>query len=392
MISGLTGSTPIFQQIKLAGLYLHIPFCRKACHYCDFHFSTNSSALLSMVEALGRELVLRRDELSSDTIETIYFGGGTPSLLEANHLGFLLNIISKNFKVSRLVEISIECNPEDIINDELQDFKKLGINRLSIGIQTLDDKALLLMNRNHDSKTTLRALDKTLKYDFGNLNIDLMYGMPGETIEIWKENLDLINKFYIKHISCYNLTVESRTALHHFLKKGKLTIPDDQWNSQIFELNSSFFAENGYDHYEISNFAKKDFYSLHNSNYWRGEKYLGIGPSAHSYDGQNQRSWNVSNNVKYLSGIECGVRDFEMEVLSTNNRINELIMIGCRTKWGIDLSKITEIDASASEILIKQLEVENLMDSFEVNDNYLILRDDAKLFADQIASSIFFTD
>jgi oxygen-independent coproporphyrinogen-3 oxidase len=345
-----------------------------------------------MVEALGMELVLRRNELNGSKIQTIYFGGGTPSLLGSKQLDFLLNTIFQNYCVESNLEVTIECNPEDIINEELQDFKKIGINRLSIGIQTLDDKALLLMNRNHDSKMSLRALDKTLKYDFGNLNIDLMYGMLGETLDIWKTNLNLVAQYNIKHISCYNLTVETRTALHHFLEKGKIAIPDDKWNKQIFELNGSFFLENGYEHYEISNFAKRDFISRHNSNYWKGEKYLGIGPSAHSYDGENHRSWNISNNIKYISGIEKGDRNFEIEVLTPNNRINELIMIGCRTKWGIDLVKLDEVESLASKTLIMQLEKENLMDKFALTDKYLILKEEAKLFADQIASSLFFSD
>ncbi len=392
MINGSIGLTIIFQIYNLAGIYLHIPFCRRACHYCDFHFSTNSNTLPSMVEALGMELVLRRNELNGSKIQTIYFGGGTPSLLGSKQLDFLLNTIFQNYCVESNLEVTIECNPEDIINEELQDFKKIGINRLSIGIQTLDDKALLLMNRNHDSKMSLLALDKTLKYDFGNLNIDLMYGMPGETLGIWKTNLNLVAQYNIKHISCYNLTVETRTALHHFLEKGKIAIPDDKWNKQIFELNGSFFLENGYEHYEISNFAKKDFISRHNSNYWKGEKYLGIGPSAHSYDGENHRSWNISNNIKYISGIEKGDRNFEIEVLTPNNRINELIMIGCRTKWGIDLVKLDEVESLASKTLIMQLEKENLMDKFALTDKYLILKEEAKLFADQIASSLFFSD
>ncbi|MDX1545081.1 MAG: radical SAM family heme chaperone HemW, partial [Christiangramia sp.] len=286
----------------MSGIYIHIPFCKQACHYCDFHFSTSTKKKSQLVEMLGRELVLRKNELDSEEIETIYFGGGTPSLLNKEELDQIFQTVFENFKVTENAEITLEANPDDLTQEKLKMLSESPINRLSIGVQSFFEEDLQLMNRAHNSDEALSSLKHAKRY-FDNISIDLIYGIPGQTNAQWKENLQTALDLEIPHISSYALTVEPKTALEKFIEKGKIKAVDDEQYREQFEILVSTLTTNGFEHYEFSNFGKPGYHSRNNMAYWMGRTYLGIGPSAHSFDG-NSRKWNISNNTLYIKAIE----------------------------------------------------------------------------------------
>jgi len=324
----------------MSGIYLHIPFCKQACHYCDFHFSTSMRRKEEMLVAMQREIRMRRHELQGANqdrakVQTIYFGGGTPSLLDPVEIERMISCIEDNFEVDSGAEITLEVNPDDLESDRIVELSKTPVNRLSLGIQSFRDQDLEFMNRAHDRNQALTSLE-TACSNFDNVSIDLIYGIPGLDQDAWKTNLQRAFEFPIQHISSYALTVEPKTALDHFIRKGKCEAPDEEQARIHFEILMEASAKQDFIHYEVSNFAKKGYFSRHNTSYWQGKPYLGIGPSAHSYAGST-RSWNVANNAKYLKGIDRSVPDREFETLSQTDRMNEMIMTGLRTRWGLSL-------------------------------------------------------
>ncbi|MEM0518030.1 radical SAM family heme chaperone HemW [Aequorivita flava] len=375
------------------GIYIHIPFCKQACHYCDFHFSTSIKKKPELVEALCKELAMRKNELKTE-VETIYFGGGTPSLLTIGELQLLIGEVYKNFKVSENPEITLEANPDDIVSVRAQsetifsDYKTIGINRLSIGIQSFFEEDLKLMNRAHNAAEALESIKEAKQY-FDNISIDLIYGIPGMTNERWKKNLSIALSLQVPHLSCYALTVEPKTALKKFIEKGIVPPVDEAVAKQHYEILLSETERAGYDNYEFSNFGKPGFHSRNNTAYWEGKPYLGIGPSAHGYDG-NSRSWNVSNNTKYIKSIKAGILPLETETLSKPDKYNEYIMTGLRTKKGVSIEKvIREFGPKYSEYLLKQAE-DSLKNKLLILENQTLkVSKKGKFLSDGIAADLF---
>ncbi len=327
----------------MSGIYLHIPFCKQACHYCDFHFSTSFKKKDAIINAIVTELILRKEEINTP-IETVYFGGGTPSVLSTEELAYLLSVVRQNYKLIDNPEVTLEANPDDlsslIDNTEsiFQQYKNIGINRLSIGIQSFFQDDLLLMNRAHNANEAIDCLKEASKF-FDNITIDLIYGMPNMSNEKWLENIKTALSVGINHISSYALTVEPKTALSSLIAKGKISAPKDDVAHDHFKILVNTLEDNGFVHYELSNFGKPNYFSKHNTSYWKGKSYLGVGPSAHSFNGM-QRSWNISNNSKYIQEIQNSILPIERETLSVNDRYNEYIMTGLRTIYGVSLLKV----------------------------------------------------
>jgi oxygen-independent coproporphyrinogen-3 oxidase len=324
----------------LAGIYLHIPFCKQACHYCDFHFSTSLKKKDELISCLIKELELRSNELINDTIETIYFGGGTPSLLSVNEIEQILKIINTNYSVIENPEITLEANPDDLSENQIIELSKTQINRLSIGVQSFFEEDLQLMNRAHNAEEAKKCLSTAIG-SFDNITVDLIYGIPNMSNKRWRENLQILFDFGIQHISSYALTVEPKTALASFIKKGKYPDVNERVAREHFEILVEETQKQGFVHYEISNFGKPTYFSKHNTSYWQQKKYLGIGPSAHSFN-KTHRSWNVSNNAKYIKTLQENKLPNEIEELSVDDRFNEYIMTGLRTIWGVSLITIEE--------------------------------------------------
>lgn len=375
----------------MAGIYIHIPFCKQACHYCDFHFSTSMKYKTEMVEALAVEITMRKNEAADEKIETIYFGGGTPSVLSNDEIIFLINKVYQEYDVVINPEITLEANPDDLSPERIVELSKTPINRLSIGIQSFFEEDLKMMNRAHNAEEASKCLEAAIEY-FDNISIDLIYGIPGMSLEKWEQNIEKALSFGVPHISTYALTVEPRTALFKLIKEGKIEAPKDEVAQEHFAFLMNKLQEQGFIHYEISNFAKEDYFSQNNSSYWLGKKYIGIGPSAHSYDGKS-RSWNIPNNIKYIKGITANERDFEEEILSKQDRYNETIMTGLRTIWGISLSTIqNNFGIEVSDYLIDRAQ------KF-CDDGLLILEDGilkptakGKFLSDGIASDLFLVE
>lgn len=323
----------------MAGIYIHIPFCKQACHYCDFHFSTSLKYRNAMVLALVEELKMRAGEIT-EQVDTIYFGGGTPSILDNSEIELLLQTVETYYQIAANPEITLEANPDDLRGNRTMELANSPVNRLSIGVQSFFESDLRLMNRAHDSVEAEQCLATAVHY-FDNISIDLIYGMPGMRIHEWQSNVSKALSFGVPHISSYALTVEPQTALAKMVAQGKVVMPDDEAVHQHFTVLTEMLAEAGYVHYELSNFGKPGYFSRNNTAYWQGKKYLGIGPSAHSFDGE-RRSWNISNNKLYLDAISSGRLCSETEVLSMHDRYNEYVMTGLRTMWGVDLQKVED--------------------------------------------------
>ena len=381
----------------MAGIYIHIPFCKQACHYCDFHFSTSLKKKDEMVLAIAKEITMRKKEFEDEVVETIYFGGGTPSILNISDLKFLIDEVYKHYKVAENPEITIEANPDDLSQDLsfrgtrnlFQEYKLIGINRLSIGIQSFFEEDLQLMNRAHNSTEAKKCLEIATKY-FDNISVDLIYGTPGMSNERWLQNIQIALDLNIPHISSYALTVEPKTALHKFIKDGIVSQPDDAVAHEQFLILVDTLEKNKFIHYELSNFGKENYFSRNNSAYWLGKKYIGIGPSAHSYDGKN-RSWNVSNNAIYLKSIAENTLPSETETLSETDRYNEYVMTGLRTIWGVSLYKIeAEFGEKYLNYLIQNSQ--KYLDSAKliVENNVLRTTRKGKFFCDGIASDLFY--
>lgn len=370
-------------------LYLHIPFCKQACHYCDFHFSTSQKNKTDLVQAMMRELEMRKQELPAGELTTIYFGGGTPSILSAEELHFIFENISKHFSIAENAEITLEANPDDLSREYLRMLKQTPVNRLSIGIQSFRDEDLQLMNRAHSSKEAEAAVRDAQDAGFSNLTVDLIYGIPGLSENAWLENLSKIRELNIPHLSSYCLTVESRTALAHFVKQGKIKPVDEEQSSSQFLSLVRFATENGFSHYEISNFAKEGFVAKHNSSYWFGEPYLGLGPSAHSYDGKIRR-WNISNNAQYVKRISENQFAYESEELTAKDRFNEYLMTRLRTIWGISENEIREQFGNEHAVAVMAAMEEHISRGEAArNGDRIFLTEKGRLLADRIASDLF---
>ena len=372
----------------MSGIYIHIPFCKQACHYCDFHFSTSMKKKEEMVMAIAKEIRMRKNEAVNELIETIYFGGGTPSVLTSSEIDFLIKEVYENYEVAENPEITLEANPDDLSEERILELSRSKINRLSIGIQSFFEDDLQLMNRAHNSAEAMKCLEVATKY-FDNISIDLIYGVPAMSNEKWKQNIETALSFGIPHLSSYALTVEPKTALKKLIQTGKIAAPQDEVAQEHFAILVEMLETNNFIHYELSNFGKANYFSKNNSAYWLGKKYLGIGPSAHSYDGVS-RSWNVSNNALYLKSIQENKLPNEIEILSITDRYNEYIMTGLRTIWGVSLDRIeTEFGIEYFNYLNKQVRKFLEDDLVFIENNILKPTAKGKFLTDGIASDLF---
>lgn len=371
----------------MAGIYLHIPFCKQKCSYCDFHFSTVYDKYRNnMIEAMIAEIALRKDYLNGAVIETLYFGGGTPSLLLKEELALLISAVKKNHRFSKSIEFTLEANPDDITSSNLQNWRALGVNRLSIGLQSFKQEDLDWMNRAHTAKESIQAVQLAQAFDFC-LSVDLMYGLPYRNVREWKENIQHLVDLNPEHISAYCLTIEKKTALAKMIDNGDLVSASedeqaDQFLSLIHTLDKA-----GYEQYEISNFARNAFYALHNTNYWKGINYLGIGPSAHSFNGIS-RQWNIANNPKYIKSVLGKLSFFEAELLSSKDRFNELLLTGFRTKWGVNKKQL-ELIYQPTDSFFQQIKGLEKLKLLRENTTSYHLTEAGKLRADRIASDLF---
>jgi oxygen-independent coproporphyrinogen-3 oxidase len=384
----------------MSGIYIHIPFCKQACHYCDFHFSTSLKKKDEMVLALAKEIQLRSKPIihhpspNSEPIETIYFGGGTPSILSIADLQLLIEAVYSNYQVVKNPEITVEANPDDLFpslsfrRNLFEELKVIGVNRLSIGIQSFFEDDLKLMNRVHNTEEAKKCLEIATQH-FDNISIDLIYGIPNMSNEKWLKNIETALSFGVPHISSYALTVEPKTALHTFIQKGIIPQPDDEVAAAHFQILVDKLSEKGFIHYELSNFGKENYFSKNNSSYWLGKKYIGIGPSAHSYDGQN-RGWNVSNNALYIKSIQENKLPIEIETLTKTDRYNEYVMTGLRTIWGVSLGRIEEEFGKTYLDYLNQQASKFIEDHLLfVDDNILRTTKNGKFLCDGIASDLF---
>lgn len=386
----------------MAGFYIHIPFCKQACYYCNFHFSTSKALRNEMTGSLIKEIELRKKALEStgekdmaiisspdEKIETIYFGGGTPSLLSTDEISSIICVIKKNYYVVPEAEITLEANPDDIHSENLAGWKNAGINRLSIGIQSFMQRDLKWMNRAHNSEQALNSIQLSKKAGFKNFSIDLIFGTPSLPDEEWEKNIQTVIELNVPHISAYALTVEPKTALQKMIDLKKKEDVSNEVQAKQFMILMQMMNTARYEHYEISNFAKRGFRSRHNSSYWMGEKYIGIGPSAHSFNG-NERSWNIANNRIYVQFLEQSLIPSEKEILTPSQKLNEYVMTSLRTMEGMNLNFISKaFSLNERERIEKLLEYKIERDNFSRVDDRIILTCKGKLFADRIAVELF---
>ncbi len=372
----------------MAGIYLHIPFCKQKCTYCDFHFSTSfESYRLEMIEAIAKEIISRKDYLEKEPLNSIYFGGGTPSILTGEELSLLLNSVRSHFEIADNVEITLEANPDDIQLESLKIWKNAGINRLSIGVQSFRKEDLDWMNRAHTVEEGLNCVTLAKEVGFDNLTVDLIYGLPNLSNEEWISHVKKVIDLGVSHVSAYCLTIEERTHLHSLVKSGKIVPANEDQQSEQFNSLVATLKNANFEQYEISNFCLPNCQAVHNTNYWKGTPYLGVGPSAHSFNGKS-RSWNISNNSQYIKLINKNEIHFESETLSPTDRFNELLLTGLRASFGVSLeqlSAIIELDQNFHHQL-SSFEKDGLL---KLQDNTIILTQKGRLQADRIASDLF---
>lgn len=372
----------------MAGIYFHFPFCRQACHYCNFHFSTQLKYQDEMLQAFKKEIELRTEEWPEE-LESIYFGGGSPSLLSPKSVEQLINLVIKKINLRHGIEITIEVNPDDVTFEYLEALSSIGINRLSIGIQSFLDRELKFMNRIHNADQAVKTIEWTAQL-FQNFSVDLIYGTPSSDLFSWKKNLNQALSFDVPHLSSYALTVEPKTVLAHQVKNKKVRLLDEEWVKLQYDWMVNRMEEAGYENYEFSNFSKPGFHAVNNANYWKGKAYMGIGPAAHSYDGKRKRSWNPSNNIKYLKSIQQGILPAQFENLNAHEAFNEYLMTGLRTSWGVSLQKINEtFGKHYSNYLEKQVENHLIDQRLYWDGDVLKVSKSAKFLTDGIASDLF---
>jgi oxygen-independent coproporphyrinogen III oxidase len=373
----------------MAGIYIHIPFCRRRCHYCNFFSVASLKYHEAFMEGILGEIRTRKDYLEGRTAQTVYFGGGTPSYLEAVDIRKILEEIQKNFGVGPEAEITLEANPDDLSPEKLNEFRKMGINRLSIGIQSFHDADLQYLNRVHSAKRAAESIKEAQDAGFDNLSIDLIYGIPTLSTENWEINIDKAYSFGTPHISAYSLTVEPKTALEVLIRNKKAVAPAEEESIAHFRILLRKMKEYGYEHYEISNFCKPGHYSRHNCQYWNGEYYLGLGPSAHSYNGHS-RQWNAASIFEYADQIRRNDRFFEIEELTAAQHYNEFVMVSLRTMWGCDMEKVREkFGTSRAEDFSARAQKYISSGKMSEENGVYTLTDEGKLFADGIASDLF---
>jgi len=373
----------------MAGIYIHIPFCSQACHYCDFHFSTSLKNKQRIINAINKELIMQKHYLKSQLIQTIYFGGGTPSIIDSRSLALIIETIQNNYKLTQNAEITIEANPEDVGQEKVLSWSKAGFNRVSLGVQSFRNQDLKYMNRIHNSEQAIQAISLLQSSEINNFNVDLIYGYPELDNIAWKKNLDKVIAFDIPHISCYCITIEPKTPLYYFIKKGKYAkLNSEQGNSQFLIAREKLMSS-GYEHYEISNFSKPGRASLHNNNYWNKTHYLGVGPSAHSFNGIS-RQWNINNNSLYCEKIEHNDCYYEIETLTTRDKINEYIMTQIRTSIGMDekyfKQNMDDISFNNFKIELSKLEAQKLL---KINGSSIMLTESGMLISDSISENLF---
>ncbi|MGC5746081.1 radical SAM family heme chaperone HemW [Chryseobacterium sp. NFX27] len=371
-------------------IYIHIPFCKQKCSYCNFHFSTSLNFKDEMIRAMKTEIRLRKDELQNKSLKSLYFGGGTPSILSADEINSLIDEVLKYFSFDSDIEVTLEANPDDLDKSFLKQLTQSPVNRLSIGTQSFFEEDLKLMNRAHNASEAEDSIKRAQDFGFENLSIDLIYGSPTSNMEIWKENLNKTIALEVPHISSYALTVEPKTALENWISKGKVASPREEEQNNEFYYLSDFLKDNGFEHYEVSNFAKPGFYSRHNSAYWKYKEYLGIGPSAHSYNGFDVRSWNIANNLQYIKKLDAGILAKEEELLSQQDQFNEMIMIGLRTIWGVDLESLkNKFNDQILEHFQNEIKSKIEEGILITENNHLKIPEKHWFMADGIASDLF---
>jgi oxygen-independent coproporphyrinogen III oxidase len=376
----------------MAGIYIHIPFCKKACHYCDFHFSTQLSVKEKLVKAIVREIEIQKEYLEGEEIKTIYFGGGTPSILSSIEIYSILSCIQSNFSIDANAEVTLEANPDDLSKERLFELRAIGINRLSIGIQSFDDEVLRFLNRAHSTSKAIKSIEDARHVGFTNISLDLIYSIPNQSLANWLKNIGVAVSLLPEHISAYSLTIEEKTVFGNWLKMGKLVAVEEDPSAKQFEVLMETLESHGFEQYEISNFCKPGYKSKHNSSYWDQQNYLGVGPSAHSFNGSS-RQFNVRNNSVYIESIEKNKVPFEKEILTRENKINEYIMTNIRTSKGIAgeyLKNNFRFDfGDVFKNKIESLQNQKLITEL---DGQHILTKKGKLVADQIALDLFLGD
>ena len=371
----------------MAGIYVHIPFCKQSCYYCNFHFSTSEKKRGEVLNAIENEIAQKARYLN-EKISTIYFGGGTPSILDVKQINSIINKIYQEFKVEENVEITLEANPDDLETNKVIDLSKTKINRLSIGVQSFINRELKAMNRAHDSKKAMKSLELSKKY-FDNISIDLIYGVPDSTLETWAYNLEVTMGFDVNHVSTYALTIEPKTALESFVRKLIVDMPKEGLIYKQYNLINEKLEPRGFVNYEVCSFAKENFFSKNNSAYWLRKKYIGIGPSAHSFDGKS-RSWNISNNKKYVEHINDGRSYHKREELTTIDQYNEYVMTGFRTIWGVSTEFLeTNFNLKFKDYFIEKIQKHIDQKNIVLNNNVYTTTKKGRFLADGIASDLF---
>jgi oxygen-independent coproporphyrinogen-3 oxidase len=374
----------------MAGIYLHIPFCRKACHYCDFHFSVSMKNKAEVLEAMQKEIKLQTSFFAKGTkIQTIYFGGGTPSILSKAEISGILDTLYNYYAIDDEVEICLEANPDDLTREKLKELHDVGVNRLSIGVQSLDQNILEWMNRSHTVEQALKCISDASDLGFSQLNIDLIYGVPGLSSSAWQDEVETVLNWPINHLSAYSLTLEEKTAYAHLVNKKQYKAPDDERAAEHYTILNTLIEDSTWQQYEVSNYCRDEEYSKHNTAYWQGKSYLGIGPSAHSFNGLS-RFWNINSNAAYLQSLQNLQLNQQSENLSQSDKINDYILVSLRTKWGLSLSKLVKefgYDLLETKRDIVNQYVENEMLVFD--DDYIRLNSKGLLFADALSSELF---
>jgi len=372
----------------MAGVYFHIPYCKQFCHYCDFHKELYNSKPKNLFEAINKEIELQKDYLDNDEVDTIYFGGGTPSILPPEQILSFIDKVKKNHPVNNDIEITLEANPDDLSSDYLKELKINGINRISIGIQSFFDNELKILNRRHTATQSADSVKHSIEAGFRNVSIDLMYGIPGSDYKLWKKTIEKAIELPVQHISAYHLTIEPGTVFASYLKKGKIKLMEEEKSVEQFRELISTLEANGFTHYEISNFCREGYFSQHNTNYWKQKKYIGIGPSAHSFDGST-RQWNISDNKKYIDSLAKNKIPCRMERLDEKTRYNEYILTSLRTMWGADLKYIEE--AFSKEARDYCVSLSNRFIDYgmlEKREENLVLTQQGKFISDNIISEL----
>ncbi len=376
------------KKITLAGIYIHIPFCKQACYYCDFHFSTSLKNRNTVLEAIQYEIYLQKDYLNNESIDSIYFGGGTPSLLEERELSQIIEQLYKHFQIGENIEITLEANPDDLDLQKIKSIRRLGINRLSIGIQSFHDPHLQFMNRAHNSIEAQYCVSNAIENGINDISIDLIYGIPSEDHSIWQADISKALEFPINHISAYCLTIEPKTVFGKRVSKQRMMPIDDEFAAEQFEVLIDQLSKSEFEQYEISNFCRGGHYSKHNSSYWQQRKYLGIGPSAHSFDGLN-RQFNIANNTHYVRAINDHKIPCTVESLSATQKANEYLLITLRTKWGSELYHLTNIFPGWINLFEREINQMTKSGYLTIKDNTIFLSAKGKLIADEITLKLF---